>query len=127
MNKKRDGFTLIEIVAVVLIVAILAVLGMTRFKKTRDRATLASMKSDLKVLSIYEELHFTTSGVYTGSLPIQDQFSTPGVIVTVTSATNGGWSATAERDGLQCGVAMGDADPALAPPATSAGVITCTE
>jgi prepilin-type N-terminal cleavage/methylation domain-containing protein len=125
MSTRREGFTLLELIVVIVIVAILASLGITRFKSTRDRATLTTMKSDLKVLSIYQELQKTEHGTYADSLPIQDQFTTPGVEVQIVAASSDGWAATAKIGVLECAMFMGDA-PATAP-ATEAGVIGCTE
>jgi prepilin-type N-terminal cleavage/methylation domain-containing protein len=127
MTTQRRGFTLVELIAVVVIVSILASLGLTRYGRIRDEATMTSMRSDLKTLAIYEELFFSTNGHYTATLPIQDQFTTAGVEVTVHEADRTGWAATAIRERLKCGIFAGDADPASAPPAVEPGVIACAE
>ncbi len=47
MNRK--GFTLIELLIVVVIIGILAAIAIPKFANTKEKAYLASMKSDLQV------------------------------------------------------------------------------
>ncbi len=46
MNRK--GFTLIELLIVVVIIGILAAIAIPKFANTKEKAYLASMKSDLR-------------------------------------------------------------------------------
>jgi len=48
MNRK--GFTLIELLIVVVIIGILAAIAIPKFANTKEKAYLASMKSDLRNL-----------------------------------------------------------------------------
>ncbi len=78
MNRK--GFTLIELLIVVVIIGILAAIAIPKFANTKEKAYLASMKSDLRNLITAEAVtadgftatvsHTTTTktcAVYVGS------------------------------------------------------------
>lgn len=126
---RRDGFTLIELLIVIVIIGLLAVVAMPFLWKTKDRAVLASMTQDLKVLATHQELYFSKSLIYANDPVLLTDFQ-PSVSVTVkmTYAQTDGWAATATSaslSGKQCGVFMGNATPADAPPAKQAGVVEC--
>ncbi len=53
MNRK--GFTLIELLIVVVIIGILAAIAIPKFANTKEKAYLASMKSDLRNLITAED------------------------------------------------------------------------
>src|SRR6266576_2141068 len=63
MNRK--GFTLIELLIVVVIIGILAAIAIPKFANTKEKAYLASMKSDLRNLITAEEAYFADSVKYT--------------------------------------------------------------
>ena len=46
----RKGFTLIELLIVVVIIGILAAIAIPKFANTKEKAVVASMKSDLRNL-----------------------------------------------------------------------------
>src|SRR5438094_8091966 len=66
MNRK--GFTLIELLIVVVIIGILAAIAIPKFANTKEKAYLASMKSDLRNLITAEEAYFADSVKYTNNL-----------------------------------------------------------
>ena len=47
MVRNKKGFTLIELLIVVVIIGILAAIAIPKFANTKEKAYLASMKSDL--------------------------------------------------------------------------------
>src|SRR5215208_6202160 len=58
LNKTRKGFTLIELLIVVVIIGILAAIAIPKFANTKEKAYLASMKSDLRNMATTEESYF---------------------------------------------------------------------
>ena len=65
----RKGFTLIELLIVVVIIGILAAIAIPKFANTKEKAYLATMKSDLRNLITAEEAYFGDNTAYTSSLP----------------------------------------------------------
>jgi type IV pilus assembly protein PilA len=63
--RDRKGFTLIELLIVVVIIGILAAIAIPKFSKTRERAYVSAMKSDLRNLANQQELYFGQWYTYT--------------------------------------------------------------
>ena len=63
MNRK--GFTLIELLIVVVIIGVLASIAIPKFANTKEKAYVASMKSDLRNLVTAEESYFAENVQYT--------------------------------------------------------------
>src|SRR5689334_24257433 len=61
----RTGFTLIELLIVVVIIGLLAAIAIPKFANTKEKAYIASMKSDLHNLMTAEESYFADSLQYT--------------------------------------------------------------
>lgn len=96
----KKGFTLIELLVVVAIVGILAAIAIPQFQRYRERAFDARAQSDLRNLMTAQEAHFVDNEAYTDNLQTLESFGfrpSPGVSVSVTSATNTGWAAYAEH------------------------------
>ncbi len=55
----RKGFTLIELLIVVVIIGILAAIAIPKFAATKDKAKLASVKSDLRNIETAEEAFYS--------------------------------------------------------------------
>ncbi len=103
-NTIRKGFTLIELLIVVVIIGILAAIAIPKFANTKEKAYLASMKSDLRNMATTEEAYFADFQVYTSGTGQNNSGGTaaingfvPSAGVTVVAAATGGtgWSATA--------------------------------
>ena len=92
----RNGFTLIELLIVVVIIGILAAIAIPKFANTKEKAYIASMKSDLRNLVTAEEAYFADSIKYSTTI------GAGGVALNVTSGNNNptlaltadGWTAT---------------------------------
>src|SRR5438046_9086675 len=90
MNRK--GFTLIELLIVVVIIGILAAIAIPKFANTKEKAYLASMKSDLRNLVTAEEAYYADSVKYSGTIGA-------GAVVFTTSTGNTAPSITTTADG----------------------------
>ena len=140
--QKRKGFTLIELLIVVVIIGILAAIAIPKFAATKEKAYLASMKSDLKNLATAQEAYFADNFVYMagvasningvgtplpGGCAAANCLFTPSAGVTVTAALGGnpGWTATATHNqtAKTCAIFLGDNVTA---PATVEGEPKCT-
>ena len=77
MNRK--GFTLIELLIVVVIIGILAAIAIPKFANTKEKAYLATMKSDLRNLITAEESYFGDNTAYTSTLPTTMYATSTGV------------------------------------------------
>jgi len=60
----RKGFTLIELLIVVVIIGILAAIAIPKFAATKDKAKLASVKTDLRNMETAEEAYFSDYSSY---------------------------------------------------------------
>jgi type IV pilus assembly protein PilA len=62
--RNRKGFTLIELLIVVVIIGILAAIAIPKFAATKDKAKLASVKTDLRNAMTAEEAYFSDKATY---------------------------------------------------------------
>jgi prepilin-type N-terminal cleavage/methylation domain-containing protein len=95
----RKGFTLIELLIVVVIIGILAAIAIPKFANTKEKAYVASMKSDLRNLVTAQEAYFSdNNSMYAASTTNLGTNYKPstGITVTISGATGTGWSATAQ-------------------------------
>src|SRR5215208_3426585 len=98
MKNGRQGFTLIELLIVVVIIGVLASIAIPKFSNTKGKATVASMKSDLRNLAGVQEAWWVDNRTYyAGLVPAAALPFRPskGVVITIISSTTAGWSATA--------------------------------
>src|SRR5919108_518185 len=64
----RKGFTLIELLIVVVIIGILAAIAIPKFANTKEKAVVASMRSDLRNLATAQESYWVENRVYYGGV-----------------------------------------------------------
>ena len=129
----RKGFTLIELLIVIVIIGILAAIAIPKFGKTREKAYFKAMMSDLRNLQSQQEVYYSNpANNYTyssavGSLP--DFAASQGVTVSVATAGQTGWGATASHAALAagqtCAIFVGTVG-AVPSPAATPGVVACT-
>ncbi len=118
MNRK--GFTLIELLIVVVIIGILAAIAIPKFANTKQKAVIASMKSDLRNLVTAQEAFFSDQNVYaTGIAAAQTVAlaafvaSTGNTIAGLGASTGTGWAATVTNPAVagatpaNCGIFVG--------------------
>lgn len=94
----RAGFTLIELLVVVTIIGVLAAISLPQFTRSREKAEVAALRSDLHNLIAAQESYLFEAGQYASDATDLEYSSSPGVTVTIEEATAGGWRATASRD-----------------------------
>ena len=98
MNRK--GFTLIELLIVVVIIGILAAIAIPKFSNTKEKAILASMKSDLRNLASAQESYYADYTQYmslAGGASNTYYKASTGNVITVTGNTS--WTAAATNPG----------------------------
>jgi prepilin-type N-terminal cleavage/methylation domain-containing protein len=119
----RKGFTLIELLIVVVIIGILAAIAIPKFANTKEKAYIASMKSDLRNLVTAEEAWFADSVKYTTNLGTLFS-TTTGVVGPTIALTADGWTARVSHNVTTktCVIYVGST--ALAP-ATKEGAPQC--
>jgi type IV pilus assembly protein PilA len=143
MNRK--GFTLIELLIVVVIIGILAAIAIPKFANTKQKAVVASMKSDLRNLVTAQEAFFSDNNDYAGGTTSGAQVNgtggagkvtfvpSTGNTVVMASITAGGWNATASNPAVPatstphtCGIFVGTGgQPSGMPATTNEGAPAC--
>lgn len=114
MQHSRAGFTLIELLIVVVIIGILAAIAIPKFAATKDKAKLASVKTDLRNIMTSEEAYFFDNAAYADLPTLRSKTNavltsgnsgavTPGSSGYVATVTN----ASISSGFTQCSVAVG--------------------
>ena len=124
MNRK--GFTLIELLIVVVIIGILAAIAIPKFAATKDKAKLASVKTDLRNLETAQEAYFSDNNTYGTFAQLQTASNftlSAGNAVTAEAAAADQYSMTITNSSISgtpnsCQVSVGDGTP-------TDGVISC--
>jgi type IV pilus assembly protein PilA len=112
MMTNKKGFTLIELLIVVVIIGILAAIAIPKFANTKEKAYVASMKSDLRNLVTAQEAYFSdNNSSYASSYAAISANYKPssGVTVAISGVTNTGWSASATHQSTAktCAISVG--------------------
>lgn len=127
MHRSRvAGFTLIELLIVIVIIGILAAIAIPKYRSTKAKAYVASMKSDLRNLATAEEAYDYQNDSYTTDLSQLKFTPSQNVTITISAATGAGWSATATNPMAEpgtCAIFVGGVSPLA--PATTEAVIAC--
>ena len=90
----KKGFTLIELLIVVVIIGILAAIAIPKFASTKEKAYIASMKSDLKNLATSEEAYYSDKNTYSTDTTALNFNTSTGNVLNIRTGTNTGWSAS---------------------------------
>ncbi len=88
MPRGRRGFSLIELILVVVMIGVLATIAVPKFSGARDKAFIASVMSDLKVLASQMEVYQSTNQNYPANVASLTEF-TASVGVNLTPGANG--------------------------------------
>jgi type IV pilus assembly protein PilA len=126
--KNRKGFTLIELLIVVVIIGILAAIAIPKFSTTKDKAKLASVKTDLRNYMTAQEAYFSDKATYGAAAALQAapyNFTlSSGNAFTASAGAAALYSATVQNATISgtsinsCSVSVGDGS-------ATDGVITC--
>jgi type IV pilus assembly protein PilA len=125
----RKGFTLIELLIVVVIIGILAAIAIPKFASTKDKAKLASVKTDIRNYMTAQEGYFSDFSTYASASNLQaDQNFTlsSGNTFNGDAASASGYSTQVSNSSIsssssqQCNVTVG-----MGATSTVDGVITC--
>jgi prepilin-type N-terminal cleavage/methylation domain-containing protein len=125
----RKGFTLIELLIVVVIIGILAAIAIPKFAATKDKAKLASVKTDLRNMMTAQEAYFSDYAIYGTFAQLQassnyslSSGNTSGGLVGVASGYTGTFSNPSISTGFKtCTVQVG-----AGAATTVDGVIICS-
>jgi prepilin-type N-terminal cleavage/methylation domain-containing protein len=126
MRLRNAGFTLIELLIVVVIIGILAAIAIPKFSSTREKAFLASMKSDLRNLATLQDIYHNNNYTYSTDPTTLGFVNSDGITVTISEGTGQGWAATSAHSGYPgevCELFNGTATPTG--PASVEGQIAC--
>jgi prepilin-type N-terminal cleavage/methylation domain-containing protein len=72
LHTAKKGFTLIELLIVVVIIGILAAIAIPKFSNTKDKAKLASVKTDIRNYMTAQEAYFSDNQTYGAYATLSD-------------------------------------------------------
>jgi prepilin-type N-terminal cleavage/methylation domain-containing protein len=106
MLRNRKGFTLIELLIVVVIIGILAAIAIPKFAATKDKAKLASVKTDLRNLETAEEAYFSDYATYAApsALITANEFTLSSGNTVTGGGGSSGYNATATNQTISSGI-----------------------
>ena len=123
--RKRDGFTLVEILIVIVIIGILATMAMVLWHDKKVDAFVASMKSDLRNVAAAQEAYYSDNQTYASGVDQLAFRASTDVTITV-SGTQVGWAGSASHSavtGRTCALFYGTIPPEA--PAVASGIVKC--
>lgn len=127
MSRNRSGFTVIEMLIVCLILGILVAIAVPRFASTRDKAALASVKSDVRNGETAEEAYFADAGRYGSLAELQNATNfniAPGNTIAISTAANG-YTITASNNSISTAISSCTVQVGAGAPPASDSKITC--
>ena len=124
----RRGFTLIELLIVVVIIGILASIAIPKFAATKDKAKLASVKTDLRNVMTAQEAYFSDYWVYASFANLQSKLNTSlSTGNTISIATNAsGFTATVSNSSITTGFTKCQVQVGAGAASTVDGNLTCS-
>ena len=103
----RKGFTLIELLIVVVIIGILAAIAIPKFASTKDKAKLASVKTDLRNLMTAQEAYFSDKATYSTAANLTTtgyaNLSTGNTVGTTDAGSANGYTISVQNTSISSG------------------------
>ena len=127
MLRNRKGFTLIELLIVVVIIGILAAIAIPKFAATKDKAKLASVKTDVRNSETAEEAYFSdfaTYGTYAQLQTASNFIVSTGNTMTIGTNTSG-YTVTATNSSISTGISTCHVQVGAGATSGVDGAITC--
>ena len=124
----KRGFTIIELLVVVVIIGSLAAIAIPKFSATKDKARMASVKSDLRNTMTAEEAYFADYSTFGSLTDLQNNSNyslSTGNAGTVIPAANG-YTATISNATITTGVTQCTVQSGAGATAAVDGVIICS-
>jgi prepilin-type N-terminal cleavage/methylation domain-containing protein len=124
----RKGFTLIELLIVVVIIGILAAIAIPKFAATKDKAKLASVKTDLRNLMTAEEAYFSDYATYGTFAQLQTAsgFSLSSGNAGTVTAVASGYTGTVTNSTITSALDQCEVQVGAGAASTLDGVIVCS-
>ncbi|MEO8294014.1 MAG: prepilin-type N-terminal cleavage/methylation domain-containing protein [Gemmatimonadota bacterium] len=126
-RENRKGVTFIELLTVVVIIGLLSVFALPRMARNKEKASIATMESDLRNLATAEESYYYNNSIYTIDQIALNITLSAGNTLVINEATPAGWSATISHTPAvtqNCYLFHGSATPVGS--STTEGVIDCS-
>lgn len=126
MRSTRNGFTIIEMLAVMVVIGVLATIAYARLQTSKDKAIVAGMLSDLHAVAQEQEAFYFQNRTYSTTLATLNSNPSPGNIPVIVTGNSAGWSGSISNPKVikQCYIFVGAAAPIGS--ATKDGVIDCS-
>ena len=112
--RRRAGFTLVELLVIIVIIAILTSVAIFRSWKSREKAFVSTMQSDLRALVMAQENLRSDSAEYTTDLAqLGGLRPSASVTLDIDAADAATWHATARHPGtpIVCEITAGQGTP----------------
>jgi prepilin-type N-terminal cleavage/methylation domain-containing protein len=125
----RKGFTLIELLIVVVIIGILAAIAIPKFAATKDKAKLASVKTDLRNIMTAQEAYFSDYATYAAdfsSLASKTNASLSAGNSAGVAGVASGFTTTVSNSSITTGFTQCTVQVGAGAASTVDGVITCS-
>jgi prepilin-type N-terminal cleavage/methylation domain-containing protein len=122
----RKGFTLIELLIVVVIIGILAAIAIPKFATTKDKAKLASVRSDVRNYMTAEEAYFSDFATYGTSAQLGTTVAlSSGNSYKSSAGVPGGYEVVIENTSISAGTKQCTVKVGTNAGGVNDGVITC--
>ena len=128
MKNRAAGFTLIELLIVVVIIGLLAAIAIPKFAATKDKAKLATIRSDLRNVMTAQEAYtadYSTFGTLAQLQAATNYTFSPSNSADVAASATG-YTATITNSSITAGIDQCQVQVGGGVPAAVDGVIACS-